>query len=211
MIKLTRPATPEWLAKNYKKWGNKYAENRKKALEEGKKLPEFQWATPKGLKKVNIELMPFLVRMTQQHCSYCDNFPVGKDEGDGYVSLGQNSIDHFRPKSKFPKLSYCWYNLFLCCDRCQSNKGEDFCRLWLKPDKDTYDFDKYFIVNYRNGAISPNPQATRKEQLKALLTIRTLQLDTPAMRKSRLLQFRNFGQNMNINDFAFRYFLKDKF
>jgi uncharacterized protein (TIGR02646 family) len=207
MIKLTRPATPEWLQENYKKWGNKYLEKREKAIKAAKVIPEFQWATH-DYEKVNIKLMPSLVKMTQQHCSYCDNFPVGRGE---YVSLGQNSIDHFRPKSKFPKLSHCWYNLFLCCDRCQANKGENFCRLWLKPDKIDYDFDKYFILNYRNGAISPNKQASRIDQLKALLTIRTLQLDTPDIRKSRLLELRKFGQNMNIDDFAFRYFLKDKF
>lgn len=207
MIKLTRPATPKWLQENYKDWGNGDAEKRDEAIKKGGKIPELVWHKHKK-QKVNIKLMPILVTMTQQHCSYCDNFPVGRGE---YVSLGQNSIDHFRPKSKFPKLSHCWYNLFLCCDRCQANKGENFCRLWLKPDKIDYDFDKYFILNYRNGTISPNKQASRKDQLKALLTIRTLQLDTTAMRKSRLWAWKHCNNKATIDDLPFRYFLKDKF
>jgi uncharacterized protein (TIGR02646 family) len=206
-MKLTRPNPPQFLKDNWKKWSKRYAENRAKAIKDGKTPPEFQWAKFKG-KRVNEHLMPIFNNINKQHCSYCDNFPVGK--GD-YVSLGQNSIDHFRPKSEFPLLSYHWANLFLSCDRCQNNKLEKFCKHWLKPDKIDYDFDKYFLVNFKTGALQPNKTASRHDQMKALLTIRVFRLDTPEMRKSRLLEYKKFTKNIDIENFAFRYFLRDKF
>ena len=77
--------------------------------------------------------------MTQRHCAFCDG-PLGIES--------RETVEHFRPKSKFPELAFAWENLFPCCDVCQSHKGERFDLHLLKPDDDDYHFERYFVVNF---------------------------------------------------------------
>lgn len=46
-------------------------------------------------------------------CMYCED------------SRG-TTIEHFRPKSKYPERSFVWPNLLLLCQGCQSHKGDRF-------------------------------------------------------------------------------------
>ncbi|MCP4348606.1 MAG: hypothetical protein GY795_24250 [Desulfobacterales bacterium] len=45
----------------------------------------------------------------------------------------EQTIEHFRPKWKYPKPAYVRPNLFICCNACQSAKGDKFDRKLLKP------------------------------------------------------------------------------
>ena len=107
MMKLHRPAPPDWLAAKYTEWGEEY-ERRKKVNSTYK----FSWRTYQG-KKVNVHLVPVLVKMTKDHCSFCDGYPMR--------AFGGNSIEHFKPKSnpRYYRLAYQWENLFLSCPVCQ--------------------------------------------------------------------------------------------
>ena len=35
-------------------------------------------------------------------------------------------IEHYRPKSKYPKLTFEWSNLGLACPKCNTKKGDEF-------------------------------------------------------------------------------------
>jgi uncharacterized protein (TIGR02646 family) len=52
-------------------------------------------------------------------CAYCES---------QILHVGFAHIEHFRPKSRFPELTFVWENLLLACGRCNSteNKGDAF-------------------------------------------------------------------------------------
>lgn len=126
MMKIVKTPAPDFLRKNYKKWGKRYKAKRNNPA----KSNAFTWAIHKGT-KANILLLPFLRIETNHHCSFCDGFPL--------ETTGE-TIEHFRPKSVFPLISYVWANLFHCCKYCNESKGENPGRNLLKPDKLSYSF-----------------------------------------------------------------------
>lgn len=148
MMKFTRGRRPGYLD-NYRRWGRKYAEQRRQGN------TEFKWRT-----SVKEKLKMDLAKLTVSHCSFCDSYP-----------LGQETIEHFRPRSQFPKLAYVWHNLFLCCEACQGAKDDRFDKKLLKPDRLDYDFNRYFIVNFKTGEIGVNPSASVNDQERARITI----------------------------------------
>jgi len=89
--------------------------------------------------------------MTADHCSYCDGFPMDRS------GRTRKTIDHFQPKETFPEHAFTWSNLFACCDACQNVKGTRFLEDLLAPDKPDYRFERFFLFNYRSGAIEVNP------------------------------------------------------
>lgn len=115
--------------------------------------------------------------MTQDHCSYCDAFPV---EG-----VSAETIDHFRPKARYPLQVCFWSNLFYACTCCQGHKGEQFSPQLLHPDAPGYTFERYFIYDYATGDILINPQATLPEQDRARWTIQVLGLNLSGRPKTR--------------------------
>lgn len=83
--------------------------------------------------------------LTIGHCSFCDFFPLN----DGT----KKTIEHYYPKSLFQDKTYDWDNLFLCCDKCQSNANKVIFEYTLKPDDTEYYFDKYFYFDPQTGKI----------------------------------------------------------
>lgn len=57
-----------------------------------------------------------LLEIYRKKCAYCE-----KDIGDSHYH-----IEHYRPKSIYYWLAYSWDNLLLCCDRCNTFKGNSF-------------------------------------------------------------------------------------
>ncbi len=141
MMKLIRSNAPQWLSDNWERWSKSY----RSKLEDNNRDNNFVWATHER-EKVNHKLLPLLRTMTKDHCSFCDGFPMQSRIGD--------TIEHFKPKTKFPLESYKWENLFLCCSNCQK-KNEDFDEKLLKPDDVKYEFSKYFDYNYQTGELKP--------------------------------------------------------
>jgi len=160
MMKFTRGPRPHYLD-NYKAWGKEYAEQR----ENGNR--EFKWRT-----RVKNQLKTDLAKLTASHCSFCDSYP-----------LGQETIEHFRPRSQFPKWAYAWHNLFLCCETCQRAKDDRFNRQLLKPDRLNYDFKRYFIANFKTGEIQVNPEASVDDRERARMTITMYNLDGRAIER----------------------------
>ncbi len=174
MMKMARPLQPDWLKENYKKWGRKF----KKKLANKVLKNDFIWATHHK-SKVNVKLLPILRNATKKHCAFCDD------------KIKKGTIEHFRPSSDYPRLSYVWNNLFPSCSDCQE-KNNNFRKELLKPDKEDYEFLRYFLYNSASGKIEVNPKANEKEQNRAKITIEIYKLNRPELIEDRMDCFENY-------------------
>ncbi len=203
MMKQTRPPTPEYLREHYKAWGHRYADRRSQDSNAA-----FYWPTIGG-DKVNVLLTADLEHITQHHCAYCDRNDFGA------------TIDHFRPKSRFPRLAFAWPNLFLCCNECQQAKatnfdnrlpeGTTFDKRLLKPDTQDYTFQRYFIVNFDTGIIDVNPAATDEEKERTEITIHVFELNKPRRKTARKLMIKLMfelmrrSEDLPLDDLPYRF------
>lgn len=63
----------------------------------------------------------FLKEIGVKTCVYCNaNFAVTDINGTAYYT-----VDHWKPKSKYPFLCISFFNLVPCCFSCNRNKGDD--------------------------------------------------------------------------------------
>ena len=191
MMKIIRSQTPALLSENWEDWGEKYEEQQRNKI-------KFTWQ----IESVNVrdEILQLLRNMTADHCSYCDGFPMESMLGD--------TIDHFKPKSIFPREAYKWENLFLCCYICQKRINQ-FQDILLKPDEIEYEFGKYFFYDTDTGEIQPNLKSTPTDQNRAEYTIKIFKLNKYNRPKSRKMFFRNFAkaQNPIVEEYPYRFIL----
>ena len=83
-----------------------------------------------------IRIRDALARDFGRICAYCQQFcqptqprtRAGAEEAA--PSFDEESIDHFRPRGRFPELWLDWLNLVYACYRCNQNKGDQ----WPVPD-----------------------------------------------------------------------------
>jgi 5-methylcytosine-specific restriction endonuclease McrA len=113
MRKFVRRATPAVLEENGARWGEEYAA--KRITDPGH---QFRWPQVNN-RRLNQILLPDLKTQTDDHCSYCDKFPLTR---------GDESIDHSRPKTdeRFYGEVCLWNNLYLACKHCQDSKLAQF-------------------------------------------------------------------------------------
>jgi uncharacterized protein (TIGR02646 family) len=193
MRRFQRLPEPEFLTAIWEKWGLEWEERRQKNPK-----AQFHWHQL-GNEPVNQKLMPTLKAQTQNHCSFCDNFPVSPPSID--------TIEHFRPKSHYPRSAYQWTNLYFCCMYCQQ-KNDDFDERALQPDADNFEFERYFRWDHTRGTIEVNELASAEDQARAEATIRLYRLNSehPSLRL-RELRKRARGQDDPLDDFAYRGFI----
>ncbi len=94
-----------------------------------------------------------------RRCAYCHQ-PEGPTAPASYFG-----VDHFRPKSKFPKLVCRYFNLMYACNECNRYKGEAWPSLderrtgkrLLHPCRD--DFSEHLTVSADTGLTHPKTQA----------------------------------------------------
>lgn len=155
---------------------------------------------------LNLILRPKLLEITHSHCAFCDK-KFNKDEAANSVE-----IEHFKSKVNYPNLAFNWTNLFPICRACNSKKGEDFDSKILKPDTVRYNFKKYFIFNFKNGDISPNPMKSKRIQDRAKVTIDIYQLNRGGLPNARLdtLNYYNMTSSIipDINFYDYRDFIE---
>ena len=188
MRKFQRVLQPDFLVDRWKNWGEAW--ERRRLQNQG---AQFNWPQFQG-KRINELLLPLLKQQTQDHCSFCDFFPVSPPSLD--------TIEHFRPKSRFPKEAYHWNNLYFCCMHCQQ-KLEEFDEDLLRPDADDYDFDKYFRWDFILGTLEVNENALLENQKRAEVTIRLYRLNEghPTLRKLKMRP-----QEPGSSDYAYRHY-----
>ena len=85
-----------------------------------------------------------------QCCAYCEN---ECQESDG-AAANRGTIDHFRPRSRFPDQWLNWLNLVYACRRCNDTKGN----LWPETS-DAVNQRLSRISRYRPVAEYVNPSA----------------------------------------------------
>ena len=114
-------------------------------------------------------------------CGYCER------RCDGPANAP--TVDHFRPRSKFPELAYVWSNWVFACFRCNDIKAN----LWpdsgyvdpcaIPPDERP---DIYFEVDVRTGDVIAKAELTESGKRKAQNTIDDLGLNLLDLRYSRI-------------------------
>jgi uncharacterized protein (TIGR02646 family) len=107
MIKVKRSAKPPILVQKAKEWTETLLAKTKK----DRKLAESKYQ--------HKQIKVCLVKMFHGKCAYCESQIRHIDYGH---------IEHYRPKSRFPKLTYSWTNLLLACGVCngKAHKGDKF-------------------------------------------------------------------------------------
>lgn len=194
MRKFNRLPEPEFLRGVWESWGAKWETRKANDPKES-----FSWRQVDG-EPVNHKLLPHLKAQTQDHCSFCDNYPVSPPSLD--------TIEHFRPKSKYPREAYRWTNLYYCCMACQL-KNDDFDEAALRPDADDYEFDRYFRWDFTRGTLEVNDKATPDNQRRAEVTraLYRLNIGHPQFRL-RAQFMRSRAKDRPLDQFAYRDFIE---
>jgi thiol-disulfide isomerase/thioredoxin len=194
MRKFVRLEEPEVLKKNWESYGVRYTNNRL-----ANPAFKFDWYTEDGV-QVNHSILPILLLQTQEHCPYCDKFPLHR---------GDDSIDHFKLKSipAFYSLVCKWDNLYLACKHCQDSKGSDYNDNLLRPDDINFNFNKFFDYNYTTHEIEINTLETPENQLKALETRRIFDFNHKGQVKTREHAFKRYITDLNpdLDDYNYRF------
>lgn len=118
MIKARRTSKPKILIDNELIWKTQYLA----ALAMYQAAPSAKTKRAKSNaenKYQHKQIKESLKHMFKGKCAYCESHISHIDYGD---------IEHFRPKSKFPKLCFTWKNLLLGCGICndKAHKGDLF-------------------------------------------------------------------------------------
>jgi uncharacterized protein (TIGR02646 family) len=195
-----RETAPDILAAKSAAWNQRWLERQAASPK-----AQFQWPqvdkTPLNHLLIGTDEAPGpLKRQTEEHCSYCDQFPVSPP--------GTETIDHFKPKSLFPAEAYSWENLYFACNRCQL-RGDTWDEKLLRPDAEDFEFARYFIWDYTSGALLPNPAATSLDQARAAFTIASFGLNELHPRCRMREQRRRASMlSAELADFAYRSFIE---
>jgi uncharacterized protein (TIGR02646 family) len=195
MRKFERKEAPECLRKNAKEYGKTW----KKLHKNGKKFNWYEYQNQQN----EVVILENLYPLTQNHCSFCDKNKVIK-------GIVEPNIEHFYPKAKYHLLAYRWNNLFLCCGSCNHYKGNQFSRKLLKPDRNNYDFDKYFMFDFETGEIKPNESQSVHTQARAAETIKLYGLNKDSRPQARLNELENYiiMPFPTLVDFSYRDFIE---
>jgi uncharacterized protein (TIGR02646 family) len=169
MMPTKRCPAPAWLLEKDEKtglarweqhgldWETAYKNNPKTA---------FTWRVGESR---NNEIRDLLLKMTNFHCAYCDNYPMARRNI-------KPTIDHFYPKIPYFHKAYDWNNLFIACHYCQE-RNNNFDEKLLKPDDKEYVFEHYFVFDFTDFEIKPNPKKSKENQERAQITIDLFRLN----------------------------------
>ena len=178
-----RLPAPDFLLEKFHYWGvqweKRHSEN---------PSAQFNWRQIDGEKVRDLLLVP-LKKQTSAHCSFCDCYPVSPP--------GDDTIEHFKPKSAYPLEAYCWENLYFCCNHCQK-KGADYDVRLLRPDAEGFRFEDYFRWEYSTGELKPNPESSSENQRRAEITIELYLLNVrhPELRRMELRKYMRAGGDL---------------
>ena len=130
---------------------------------------------------------------TNNICWYCERTCDAGAESGGRTP----TVDHFRPRSRFPQLVYEWSNWVLSCQRCNNSKNNKWPELgYVDPcAADISDRpDRYFDYDLLTGDLEPKRGLTPTEHRRAWHTIDDLglnRLDVKIHRMMRIQELMN--------------------
>lgn len=200
MRKFRKLKAPKYLKKNWKLWGTEWKARYKNTAVSN----TFNWRCD-----VQDLIVNYLASATQSHCSFCDV--------DNITKGAAATIEHFKPKSKYFRVSYHYNNLYNCCGECQK-KGSRYDILLLRPDLHSYEFNDYFEIELHTGKINPNPIKPISNRERAKTTIKLYRLNVGEKPNLRLKVLNNYLDEKNnavnpnlidINKFSYRFFIEE--
>jgi uncharacterized protein (TIGR02646 family) len=156
MIKLTKQSKPTVLIANADAWTNALMSY----VKSGKEVP-----TDIKNRYNNTEIKTALKAETSGKCMYCE----------GYIGdVSYPHIEHFRPKSVYPNLTFDWENLGLGCQVCNTYKNDVFDENlpYINPYKENP--DDYFI--FLGTMIMQKPGCSRGENMITQLKLNRVEL-----------------------------------
>lgn len=107
MIPLFKKGKPQILIDNETEW----TQNLIKYIDEGVLYKDIAEKHKNLYREITIK--DAIIAETNEKCAYCESKLLHIEFGD---------IEHIKPKSKFPNLSFNWENLTLACTVCNNNK-----------------------------------------------------------------------------------------
>ena len=125
-------------------------------------------------------------------CWYCEQLCSRESEDGGKAP----TVDHFRPRRRFPELAYTWSNWIFSCQGCNRDyKGSKWPSLgYVDPSAgdDQVRPEQYFDYDAATGEIIPKSGLSQEAQEKALTTIDDLGLNRRDVLNYRLDWTRRF-------------------
>ena len=125
-------------------------------------------------------------------CWYCERLCQRDPDDTGKAP----TVDHFRPRSRFPELTYAWNNWIFSCRRCNADNKQDG---WpplgyvdpcaTAPEEQP---EQFFDYDPATGDIIPKPGLQPQARERALRTIDDLGLNKVDVRYYRLDWTRRF-------------------
>jgi len=161
MIKLTKQAEPDLLARNKAQWTSELMQY----INLGQKVPD-------NIKNRynHPEIRSVLKKETNGgKCMYCES-PI--------AVIDTEQIEHYRPKAIYPQLTFEWTNLGLSCPKCNRKKSDRFDEncTFINPYIDLPEDHFYFT----STMVFHKPNDKRAD-----LTELTLDLNRPELMEAR--------------------------
>ncbi len=110
---------------------------------------------------------------------------------------GAETVEHFKPKTKYPQRAYEWANYRLVCSTLNGRKGdhEDV----LDPFKIQ---DSWFVLEFPSLLVKPGPDLDAEIRAKVIATRKRLKLnDDESCVKARMRYVRDYCQGRITFDF----------
>ena len=130
-------------------------------------------------------------------CWYCERQCYASAESGGRAP----TVDHFRPRSKFPALAYVWSNWVFSCRRCnEDNKGDGWPNQgYVDPCAEDVEErpERYLDYDAETGEIIPKDGLAGDNRLKAVRTINDLGLNKLDVRSNRFYHTRRFVSDLS--------------
>jgi uncharacterized protein (TIGR02646 family) len=160
MIKLTKLREPNVLVANKNKWTSDLMSY----IDKGQEAP-----SPVKDKYNHADIKATLKNETHSKCMYCESY---------ISSVAPEHIEHYRPKAKYPKLTFDWNNLGLACPWCNIKKQDNFDENCAVINPYTDEPENHFIFL---GTMICHKPDDKRAQLTELL----LDLNRPELMESR--------------------------
>ena len=123
------------------------------------------------------EFRPALGNRSANICWYCERLCEPASEASGKAA----TVDHFKPRSRFPELTYEWTNWVFSCRRCNGEFKQDKWPALGYVDPCAGDErerpEQYFDYDPGTGEIIAHPDLTGPARQKAWATITDLGLN----------------------------------
>lgn len=131
---------------------------------------------------------PYLREDFLCHCAYCTGH---EDEMGG---LDHFEIDHHRPKSKFPRLTDKYSNLYYCCHGCNRRgaKGENW------PSRSLYRANYRFFDPVAENAYNLHMRETQSGRLVRRTNVGQYSIDILRLNREGLVILRRKRKEMRV-------------